>query len=566
MLPRCRSLGCSSWHRKSRVSKRASSEWPERFTFGVAPCNAVSTPTPCRAGCDHSMYHKLQASNSFERRAVESAIAPVDAQEGAEQATSSPSSRPPPQPHSSQVAELNRQAFMLNAASNVDSSNLSESAINRWNSQTTTINQAPPHASPEALQSPLSPSFIISSDNDIHMLHSDHQDIAATPKSSLKSVWSTASMANSLSPAPSSAVSSPALAAMSDITPLPSPLLMGSSSPPSWRRSQTSRPGSQGDNPPLPKDQAMYAQTSINTSPTKKKAYGSLTPAALEASRAYNRNARAHSRNRSLSEYTPDTLYNTRPRHATLSESSQAQGHPSTATLLQRENYLAEVRGLATQAPQFQQPTLPTPPASNVSTTGSEGEEMKDEEAGTHVEVYTVRKHSDNKRQKTYRLVRLLGQGTFSKVILGTSDSQYLSSKAVPPESALSPKSLVAIKIVERGPAGGADEERVELGLHREVETLLSLNHPALVRIKTFDLDVSPALLVLDYCPGGDLYELATQASDPLLQGVVRRIFAELVSAVRYLHSEWIAHRDIKLESMCAVLFSLPYIPMRPSN
>ena len=84
----------------------------------------------------------------------------------------------------------------------------------------------------------------------------------------------------------------------------------------------------------------------------------------------------------------------------------------------------------------------------------------------------------------------------------------------------------------------------------------MSLSHPALVRIRTFDLDVSPALLVLDYCPGGDLFDLATQAHEPLQQGIVRRLFAELVSAVRYLHGEWIAHRDIKLESM----FSCPRI------
>lgn len=31
--------------------------------------------------------------------------------------------------------------------------------------------------------------------------------------------------------------------------------------------------------------------------------------------------------------------------------------------------------------------------------------------------------------------------------------------------------------------------------------------------------------------------------------GLIRRVFGELVDAVRYLHSHYIVHRDIKLES-----------------
>lgn len=49
---------------------------------------------------------------------------------------------------------------------------------------------------------------------------------------------------------------------------------------------------------------------------------------------------------------------------------------------------------------------------------------------------------------------------------------------------------------------------------------------------------------------------------------MVQRMFAELVSAVRYLHSHWIVHRDIKLENVL-VNFPQPNSPkshIRPSS
>jgi protein-serine/threonine kinase len=108
---------------------------------------------------------------------------------------------------------------------------------------------------------------------------------------------------------------------------------------------------------------------------------------------------------------------------------------------------------------------------------------------------------------------------------------------------------LVAVKIIEYGPAGGADEERVEVSLEREVDILKSVNHPSLVQLKAFGSDEKRALLVLDYCPGGDLFDFATSGVKPLSPALIRRIFAELVAAVRYLHLHYIVHRDIKLES-----------------
>jgi protein-serine/threonine kinase len=116
---------------------------------------------------------------------------------------------------------------------------------------------------------------------------------------------------------------------------------------------------------------------------------------------------------------------------------------------------------------------------------------------------------------------------------------------------------LVAVKIIEYGPAGGADEERVEVSLKREVEILKSVNHPSLVQLKAFGSDDKRALLVLDYCPGGDLFDFATSDMKSLMTPpLIRRMFAEMVGAVRYLHANFIVHRDIKLESKLPAIFT----------
>lgn len=121
------------------------------------------------------------------------------------------------------------------------------------------------------------------------------------------------------------------------------------------------------------------------------------------------------------------------------------------------------------------------------------------------------------------------------------------------PDDRLDRKKLVAVKICEHGPKGGASEERVEMSLKRELDIMKSIRHPSLVHLKAWNIEETRAILVLSYCAGGDLFEIASQHRDLLVPGLLRRMFSELVGAVKYLHSAHIVHRDIKLESMCII-------------
>lgn len=120
-------------------------------------------------------------------------------------------------------------------------------------------------------------------------------------------------------------------------------------------------------------------------------------------------------------------------------------------------------------------------------------------------------------------------------------------------ERSLDVKSLVAVKICEHGPAGGADEKKIAVSLKRELDILKSIEHPSLVHLKAVSMMEQRALLVLNYCAGGDLFDLAVTKPDVLVPSLIQRIFAELLAAVQCLHKQYIVHRDIKLESMCGL-------------
>ncbi|KAJ4310660.1 hypothetical protein N0V94_008333 [Neodidymelliopsis sp. IMI 364377] len=361
----------------------------------------------------------------------------------------------------------------------------------------------------------------------------------------LRTTRSTNSLAGSLSP--SSAMSSPALNALGDLTPLPSPLVMGDSPGP-WQRAAP-RPRAVS----VSRDDTFVSTNRATLSPSpslKKKGYQRLKTAAVDATDARiqaHHNEAARERNRSISEYTPDALHNPRPRNVTLGHVAP-DGDTTMQQRLRREQYLASQRGIVSAPPPA---GLPTPPASNASNLSVTDEEDHVTEQDTT--DYIAVRHGPQMKKKLWRPVRQLGQGTFSKVYLATCEKT--TAKDPLDEKSLDLRKLVAIKVVEHGPAGGADEERVELSLKREVEMLRSVSHPSLVHLRAFDHTEAQALLVLTYCPGGDLFDVASDHRDILSIGIVQRIFAEMVSAVRYLHEKLIVHRDIKLEN---VLLNIP--------
>ncbi|PKX99232.1 putative protein kinase [Aspergillus novofumigatus IBT 16806] len=354
---------------------------------------------------------------------------------------------------------------------------------------------------------------------------------------SLRAMLATSAPKEGLSPA---SISSPQLVAMGDITPLPSPI--GGMT--SWRHRRGSQSLSRTSSAMSRNGSSLSLRLSDSSqmlgpaeSRSRNKPYPGLGKATAESSpdtpdKGPQETAHKHTRNRSLSEYVPPgRSVPIKPRPIAVSGAGLPQGMTSSvSTDPNRGDEAGDVESVILQ--------YPSPDASE--------------------EIYSVRSIRTDQPRK-YRKLRQLGQGTFSQVSLAVRMENRESSEVHdgPVMYGLAPttQKLVAVKVIEYGPAGGADEERLEVSLKREVEILKSVNHPSLVQLKAFGSDEKRALLVLDYCPGGDLFDVAASGVKPMSPALIRRIFAELVDAVRYLHGNYIVHRDIKLEN---VLVTLP--------
>jgi serine/threonine protein kinase len=81
--------------------------------------------------------------------------------------------------------------------------------------------------------------------------------------------------------------------------------------------------------------------------------------------------------------------------------------------------------------------------------------------------------------------------------------------------------------------------------LKNEIDILKNLDHPHIVRpIETFDYK-HQIFIVMELCCGGDLY-----ARDPYTEAEAARIATSILSAVSFMHSKHISHRDLKYENI----------------
>ncbi|KAK6208850.1 hypothetical protein QIS74_12368 [Colletotrichum tabaci] len=130
-----------------------------------------------------------------------------------------------------------------------------------------------------------------------------------------------------------------------------------------------------------------------------------------------------------------------------------------------------------------------------------------------------------------------LGKGATSKVTM-------MCRKGCPNE-------LYAVKEF-RGKRKKETEDEYVKKIKSEFSIAKSLHHPNIVETVRLCTDHGRWNHVMEYCSEGDLYGLIAKRymTDPARQSDRLCLFKQLIQGVNYLHSNGIAHRDIKLENL----------------
>ncbi|RPA90805.1 kinase-like protein [Choiromyces venosus 120613-1] len=135
-----------------------------------------------------------------------------------------------------------------------------------------------------------------------------------------------------------------------------------------------------------------------------------------------------------------------------------------------------------------------------------------------------------------FRVGKEIGRGSFAVVFKG--------------HHVKSPKSLAAVKVVQRGKLNRKLLENLE----SEIQILKKLDHSHIVALKDCSKNDKYIYIVMEYCSVGDLSPLIkTYPHVPgsgLHEVVARHFMKQLASALEYLRKFGLVHRDVKPQNL----------------
>ncbi len=107
------------------------------------------------------------------------------------------------------------------------------------------------------------------------------------------------------------------------------------------------------------------------------------------------------------------------------------------------------------------------------------------------------------------------------------------------------PDHKVALKVISK--TKFADELDFIRG---EVQILSTLDHPNIVKYYETYEDTKYLYLVMEYCPGGEIFERIAAEKTLFTERAAAIIMYDIMLAIRHCHQLNIAHRDIKPENL----------------
>ncbi|XP_069693850.1 serine/threonine-protein kinase NIM1 [Periplaneta americana] len=134
------------------------------------------------------------------------------------------------------------------------------------------------------------------------------------------------------------------------------------------------------------------------------------------------------------------------------------------------------------------------------------------------------------KRVGFYRFRGDLGSGNFSQVKMAVHQLT---------------KERVAVKILDKAKL----DQKTRRMLAREIATMEAIHHPNIIRLYEVVETYSKIHLVMEYASGGELFNKITTAGK-IPENEAKTLFAQVISAVQYMHEHDFIHRDIKAENV----------------
>ncbi len=134
-----------------------------------------------------------------------------------------------------------------------------------------------------------------------------------------------------------------------------------------------------------------------------------------------------------------------------------------------------------------------------------------------------------NQQLGNYRLIQLLGRGSFADVYLG--EHIHLNTQA-------------AIKVLDMRLTNDDMGEFLN-----EARTIARLKHPFIIQVLEFGMEDNTPFLVMDYAPNGSLRSRFPKGNRLSPEEILPYVM-QVAAALQYAHDEKLIHRDIKPENM----------------